>query len=85
MKTLWAYMNIDQFLWWDACGDVVRCMYKILAKILANRLELIISIIIDRKQSAFVKGRRLLVSVLVANEVTEKTRQNAKLYMCNSN
>ena len=58
--------------------SLVGCMYKILAKILANRLKLVLPNIIHCTQSAFVKGRGLLDSVLVVNEVIKDARQNAK-------
>ena len=37
--------------------SLVDCMYKVLAKILANRLRVIIDSVVSDAQSAFVKGR----------------------------
>jgi len=53
-------------------------VYKIVAKILANRLKKVLSDIIDERQSAFIRGRHLLHSVLIANEVVEEAKRSQK-------
>jgi len=53
-------------------------MYKILAKVLANRLRSIIGSVISDSQSAFVKGRQILNGILVANEMVDNARRSNK-------
>ena len=48
--------------------SLVGSVYKILAKVLANRLSRVLSTIISPSQSAFDQGRQITDSVLVANE-----------------
>jgi hypothetical protein len=58
--------------------SLVGSMYKILAKVLANRLHSIIGSVISDSQSAFVKGRQILDGILVANEVVDDARRSDK-------
>ncbi|GKV48276.1 hypothetical protein SLEP1_g55098 [Rubroshorea leprosula] len=55
--------------------SLIGCPYKILAKLLANRLSKVLSTIIGETQSAFIKGRQLLNGVMVTNEAIEGMRK----------
>ena len=48
--------------------SLVSGIYKIIAKFLANRMRRAVDRVISKPQNAFVKGRQILDSVLIANE-----------------
>ena len=48
--------------------SLVNGVYKILSKVLANRLSEAVGKIISKPQNAFVKDRQILDDVLIANE-----------------
>jgi hypothetical protein len=48
--------------------SLVGGIYKIIAKVLANRMRRVMDRVILKPQYAFVKGRQILDSVLIANE-----------------
>lgn len=59
---------------------LIGCVYKIVAKLLANRVKRVMPSIIDECQSAFIAGRHLLHSVVITN-VVEEARRGKKLCM----
>ncbi|CAJ2631793.1 unnamed protein product [Trifolium pratense] len=54
--------------------SLVGSLYKILAKVLANRLRVVMGSVISESQTAFVKGRQILDGILVANEVVDEAQ-----------
>jgi len=53
-------------------------MYKIVAKLLARRMKMVMPLIIDETQSAFIGGRHLLHSMMIGNEVIEEAKMSQK-------
>ncbi|KAK3204424.1 hypothetical protein Dsin_018470 [Dipteronia sinensis] len=52
--------------------SLVGCMYKILAKVLANRVKMVMDLIIGETQMAFVRNRQILDSFVIAGEIIHK-------------
>ena len=46
-------------------------LYKLLAKVLANRLKGVMHKLINKAQNAFVEGRQIMDASLLANEVID--------------
>jgi len=46
--------------------SLIGCMYKIIAKLLANRLRKVMSALIDERQTAFIKDRHILHGTLIS-------------------
>jgi hypothetical protein len=51
--------------------SLVGGVYKIIAKVLANTLKMVVEKIISKPKNTFIKGRQLPNSVLIANEVLD--------------
>ncbi|XP_020220498.1 uncharacterized protein LOC109803368 [Cajanus cajan] len=62
--------------------SLIGSVYKVLTKVLANRMSRVMPTIISGSQSAFVKGRQILDGVLIANEVVEEARRLRRALVC---
>ncbi|KAK3187757.1 hypothetical protein Dsin_027318 [Dipteronia sinensis] len=56
--------------------SLVGSMYKVLAKILANRLKSIMDTVIGETQMAFVKKRQIIDSFVIADEIIHSWRKD---------
>jgi len=61
--------------------SLIGCMYKIIAKLLANRLRIVLPGLIYERQSAFIKDRHILHGTLILNEVVEEAKRSKKPVM----
>ncbi|KHN27046.1 Transposon TX1 putative 149 kDa protein, partial [Glycine soja] len=76
--------NFIKHFWETLKPDFIRpisligCVYKIVAKVLAKRLALVLPRLIDQRQTAFMKGRNILHGVLIANEAIVEAKARNK-------
>ena len=70
--------TLDQFKPISLVGSI----YKIITKVLSFRMKDVLSLVIDESQSAFLKDRGMLDSVLMANEVVEEITRKQRSGIC---
>ena len=63
--------------------SLVGSLYKILTKVLANRIKRVIGLIISQSHNAFVEGRQILDTVLIDKEAVDSIlRRKEKAILC---
>ena len=58
--------------------SMVRCVYKVISKILANRIKNVMGTLVGETQSTFVQGRQILDDALVACELVQWLKKKTK-------
>ncbi|GJS61197.1 cysteine-rich receptor-like protein kinase [Tanacetum coccineum] len=61
--------------------SLIGCQYKIIAKILANRLALVIPSVVGEVQMAFIKGRQIIDGPLMVDEIISWAKRRKKKHM----
>ena len=63
--------------------SLVGGLYKLLAKVLANRLKKVVGKVVSSTQNAFVEGRQILNAALIANEaINSLLKRNESGVLC---
>ncbi|GAU27978.1 hypothetical protein TSUD_373730 [Trifolium subterraneum] len=57
---------------------LVSSVYKILSKVLANRLRTVVGSVVSMNQFAFIKSRQILDGILIANEIVDDAKRENK-------
>ena len=58
--------------------SLVTSLYKVITKVLSNRISSVMEAKISENQGAFVKGRQITDLILVADEVVEEMRRGRR-------
>ena len=58
--------------------SLIGSIYKLLAKVLANRLKLVVGKVVSNAQNSFVEGRHILDASLIANEIIDFWHKSKK-------
>lgn len=56
--------------------SMIGWLYKLLAKVLANRFKRVVPYFVGETQAAFICGRHILDGVLIANEIIDNWKKN---------
>ncbi|GKA84297.1 putative RNA-directed DNA polymerase, eukaryota, reverse transcriptase zinc-binding domain protein [Tanacetum coccineum] len=58
--------------------SLIGCYYKIIAKMLAERVKRVVGSVVEEVKSAFIKGRYILDGALIANETMDFLKRSRK-------
>ncbi|GKV23017.1 hypothetical protein SLEP1_g32806 [Rubroshorea leprosula] len=81
IKTMWEDIKSDVVGFIQEFHEpisLIGVMYKIVAKLLANRLRKVLDRVIGEQQMAFIEGRQLMDGVVIANEIIDEAKRKKK-------
>lgn len=58
---------------------MIGSIYKLISKVLTERLKGVVDNLVDSQQMCFIKGRQIMDAALVANEVVDSRLKQKKL------
>ena len=62
--------------------SLIGCQYKVIAKVLANRLFKVVNSVVSEVQTAYIKGRQIIDGPLMVNEIISwATKRQQKLFI----
>ncbi|GKD16416.1 putative RNA-directed DNA polymerase, eukaryota, reverse transcriptase zinc-binding domain protein [Tanacetum coccineum] len=62
--------------------SLIGCQYKVIAKVLANRLLQVVNSVVSEVQSAYIKGRQIIDRPLMVNEIINwASKKNKQLFL----
>lgn len=56
--------------------SLIGSLYKIIAKVLARRMKVVMGKVVGEAQTAFIKGRNIIDGVVILNELIEKAKKS---------
>ncbi|GJT83183.1 putative RNA-directed DNA polymerase, eukaryota, reverse transcriptase zinc-binding domain protein [Tanacetum coccineum] len=81
ITTFWDLLKEDVFVNDFRPINLIACQYKIIGKLLANRLSSVIESCISPEKIVFIKGRNILDGPIILNEVMAWYRKRKKTLM----
>ncbi|GJR04155.1 putative RNA-directed DNA polymerase, eukaryota, reverse transcriptase zinc-binding domain protein [Tanacetum coccineum] len=62
--------------------SLIGCQYKVIAKVLATRLQKVVHSVVSEVQTAYVKGRQIIDGPLMVNEIISwASKRNERLFL----
>lgn len=58
---------------------MIGSIYKLISKVLTERLKGVVDKLVDSQQMSFIKGRQIMDAALVSNEVVDSRLKQKKL------
>nr|GEY81883.1 RNA-directed DNA polymerase, eukaryota, reverse transcriptase zinc-binding domain protein [Tanacetum cinerariifolium] len=62
--------------------SLIGCQYKVIAKVVANRLQKVVQSVVSEVQMAYIKGRQIIDGSLMVNEIISwASKKNERLFL----